>query len=570
MLGMSKPWFGSKPARIVAAVVFLLALAAVAAPLLIPVDSYRPLLVWALESATGREVQIDALKLYFVPTVHISVVNFKMKNPAGFPAGDALTANSIDLGLAPQALLARRLDITYIAPSGVQVNVLRNAAGRTNFATSAPAKAPAERPVPLFTLEQVGTVTVKDAAITFADALGSALPATMFSLRGVSGTVGAIDPQAADWAKKLVIAVDLRGAQLTLATLPKPIDFHTGALSINGGAARSTFSLSVGAVDLAGEAAFARLDPLLITFAVSGPELDFTTLAGFLDGARGGAGTPAKARRLLARGTIKIGKVVFAPLAASRLTGQLDLYTGAVRLNAWTLSAYGGTVRGNAELGDAADVPVAVTAQARGLSMSQVLGAIGTGSGSVTGTLDTSFRLTTSLTRNPEQQLKTTGTFAVRNGSFPSIAFKGLNLPAADSRFSYLGGDLRIAQERGYSNVLTLSGNGIQATSHGSFGFDRSLQYSGTGVVDALAQASSLMGSPLLSALQPLLSNALQQNVGAARLRVPFTLGGTVDDPQFALSGTPQLITGQGGTQAAKLPAAPPSIQDLVNLIPGI
>src|SRR5580658_9139684 len=188
--------------RIGAAVAFLLVLAALALPFLIPIDSYRPLLVWAVESATGRDVQIDALKLSVLPTVHITVVNLRLKNPPGFPPGDALTASSIDLGIAPQALLSRRLDVTYIAPSGVQLNVLRNAAGRTNFATTAPASTPAQRPAPVFTLEQIGAVTVKDAAITFGDALGKKLPAPIFSLRGVSGTIGSIDPQAPDWAKK--------------------------------------------------------------------------------------------------------------------------------------------------------------------------------------------------------------------------------------------------------------------------------------------------------------------------------------------------------------------------------
>src|SRR5580704_16300943 len=107
---MAQPWFRSQPVRIVAAAALLFMVAALAVPFLIPIDSYRPLLVWALESATGRDVQIDALKLSVLPTVHITVVNVRMKNPPGFPAGDALMASSIDLGIVPQALLSRRLE----------------------------------------------------------------------------------------------------------------------------------------------------------------------------------------------------------------------------------------------------------------------------------------------------------------------------------------------------------------------------------------------------------------------------------------------------------------------------
>jgi hypothetical protein len=516
-------------------------------------------MVWAIESVTGREVAIDALKLSFLPTVHVTVVNFKMKNPAGFPAGNALVASSIDLGIAPQALLARRLDVTYIAPAGVQVNVLRNAAGRTNFSTTAPAKAPAQNPAPVFTLEQISAVSIKDAVITFADALGPTLPAPTFSLRGVSGTIGSVDAQTPDWAKKLVIVADLRGAQLTLSNLTKPIEFHTGELTIHGGAARSTFSLSVGNIDLAGAAAFARLDPLLISFAVTGPQLDFKQLAAFLAGAHGGTSTQSKASRLVAHGTVKIGKVLFAPLAASHLAGQLELYTSAVRLNAWTLSAYGGTVRGNAELNGSAGAPLAVTAQAHGLNAAQVLAAIGSGGGNLSGGLDTNFRLTTSLSHNPEESLKTAGTFALRNGTFPSIG-----------HFSYFGGDLRIAQERGYSNKLTLLSPEVQATSHGSFGFDQTLQYSGTGVVNPLTQGSALIGSPLLAQVQPILAGLLPKAVTAARVSVLYTVHGTIGRPQFAVTGTPQLITNQSSGQATQLPAQTPTIQDLENLIPGI
>jgi hypothetical protein len=556
---MARARFDSKWVRIAGAAVFALLLAALAVPFLIPIDSYRPLLVWAVESVTGRDVSIDALKLSLLPTVHITVVNFRMKNPPGFPAGDALVAKSVDLGIAPQALLSRRLDVTYIAPSGVQVNVLRSAAGRTNFATTAPVKAPGQKPTPLFTLEQVGAVTLKDAEITFADALGKALPAPAFSLRGVSGTIGSIDTQAPDWAKKLQIVADLRGAQLTMSNLTKPIDFHTGELTIHGGGARSTFSLSVGSIDLAGAAAFAHLDPLTITFAVTGPELDFKTLAAFLDGAHGSTSASSKVRRLLARGTVKIGKVVFAPLAGSQLHGGLDLYTNAVRLNAWTLSAYGGTVRGNAELTGSAASPIAVTAQARGLNTAQVLAAAGSGSANVTGTLDTNFRLTTSLTRDPEQSLKTTGTFAVRGGSLPKIG-----------PFSYFGGDLRIARERGYSDKLTLLGSEMNATIHGSFGFDHTLQYSGTGVVDPLTQGTALLGSSLLSSIQPILASVLPQDVASTRVRVPFTLRGTIDNPQFAVAGTPQLIPAPGSGLATQLPTQLPTVQDLEKLIPGL
>lgn len=48
-----------------------LGLVTLAAPFLIPVDSYRPLLVWAIDAGTGRHVQIDHLQLYVVPSLRL-------------------------------------------------------------------------------------------------------------------------------------------------------------------------------------------------------------------------------------------------------------------------------------------------------------------------------------------------------------------------------------------------------------------------------------------------------------------------------------------------------------------
>jgi hypothetical protein len=70
-----------------------------------------------------------------------------------------------------------------------------------------------------------------------------------------------------------------------------------------------------------------------------------------------------------------------------------------------------------------------------------------------------------------------------------------INVPTGETRFSYFGGDLRIARERGYSNELRLLATGITGTARGSFGFDRSLNYNGTGVLDVQANGTSSTGS---------------------------------------------------------------------------
>src|SRR5579872_843758 len=66
----------SLPLRLAGAAVVVVVLALAAAPFLIPVDRYRPLVTWAVARATGREIAIDKLQLYLVPAIRIRAVNF--------------------------------------------------------------------------------------------------------------------------------------------------------------------------------------------------------------------------------------------------------------------------------------------------------------------------------------------------------------------------------------------------------------------------------------------------------------------------------------------------------------
>ena len=563
---MANRWYTSRWARIAIAAAFLAVLSTLAAPFLIPVDSYRPLLVWAIDAGTDRQVQIDNLKLYLLPTVRIVIAGFHLKNPSGFPPGDALTATSIDLGIDPSALLSRRLDVTSIVPTGVQVNVLRDTAGGSNFAQ--PVKRTAQGPGPTFTIEGISSINLTDADITVAEASSSKQAAPSLILDGVSGTIGSIDVQQADWAKRLVVVANLRGARLTTLLLNKPVELHSGTLTVKDGAGRATFSVSVGGVDVAGSAAFARLDPLSIAFAVRSPELDLDTLAPLMDvGARSRVAATSTPRYPLAHGTIAVAKVVFAPFEATRMTGQLDLYPSAVWLNAFTFSAYGGTVRGSAKLNGSAGIPLDVSARVNGLNVQRALAALRAGTGSVTGALDTRFTLRTLLARDPEDALTATGSFAVRNGSLPG----SLNGPSGETSFSYLGGDMHIARERGYSNRLTLIASGMQGTATGSFGFDQSLDYSGHGVVPVqAAEARFASSSALGSSIQQLLGSNLQQYVGAAQMSVPFTLHGTLDHPQFALAGSSQMLTSAASSVATQQQVQSPVAKQLLQLIPGL
>lgn len=561
---MRRPWYRSRGVRAAGIAAFALLLAAVAAPFLIPTDRYRQLLVDAIESATGRQVRIDALRFSVFPKLRLHVTGFYVENPAGFPAGDTLAARSVDLGVALRPLLSRRLDVTYIAPAGVQINVLRTAAGRTNVAI-APQRHGSDRyAAGVLTLERIGTVHVKDAAVTLADLPGAARPA--LELTGIDAKIRSIDPRARDWLKKITVTADVSGGRLTTLLLTKPLVFRTGEFSFEGGAGRGTFSLALGGASITGRAAIARFDPLAITFAVDSPAIDLDALARLVrPGAETGLATSAS-RRALATGSITAGKVAFAPFETTRDTAHVELSTRAVRLDRYAFSVCGGTVRGSALFdAGAGGLETSGTAQAAGIDVEQALAAFGLDVRSVSGTAQADLRFSTALTHDPERAFTASGTFAVRNGAFPGLD----NLPSGETSFSYFGGDLRIANERVYSNDLRLIESRLQATSRGSFGFDRTLSYTGTGVLSGLAPRFSIGGSALAASLRPILNAVVRRVAGAVSVRIPFALHGTFENPQFALAGTPQLV--RTASAAPPRPAVRlPSVRDIINLIPGL
>jgi hypothetical protein len=444
-----------------------------------------------------------------------------------------------------RALLSRRLDVTYIAPTGVEMNVLRDQAGRTNL-TFAPRNGSGHGSSDV-TIERIGKFDVKGATMNFTTLPQEGPPS--FSLSGVDATIGSIHPQEKNFIEKIAVGVDLHAAHLSSSLLARPVDFRSGAFDFKNYSGRGTFTLSIANVDLSGEIAFARLDPLVVSFAVSSPEIDLDALQSLVRS--GGETRAAGLRRLLAQGTARINKINFATFIATNFNGHFGVYTNGLQMQNCTLSAYGGNVRGNASIDTGkTGLPVSGSVQVRGMSVQDLMAALG--QRGVTGTLDENARMATLLQRDPEQSLTSNGTFRVLNGTFPSSQLRN---------FRYLGGDLRIAHERGYSNDLRLLAKGIQATLHGSFGFDQTLGYSGTAIVNAPAQLK------LAHQFTAILAQTMQRDLGTTRAAVPFTIYGSFSNPQFKMTGTPQLVNSSLQNQNTSLPS---SLQNILQQLPGL
>jgi hypothetical protein len=140
------------------------------------------------------------------------------------------------------------------------------------------------------------------------------------------------------------------------------VQFQTGELLVTGGAGRGTFSATLGTIRAEGTAAIARLDPLSVTFTVAIPVLDVDRLEGLAIRSTISSADPTP-QRLLARGEVKIGRLVIAPFEATRMSGRLSVHTRTIQLDSYALSAYGGTIEGTAALDySAANLPAPMEA----------------------------------------------------------------------------------------------------------------------------------------------------------------------------------------------------------------
>ncbi|HET8998940.1 MAG TPA: AsmA-like C-terminal region-containing protein [bacterium] len=387
-------------------------------PFLVPVDRFRPLIVRLAEDSTGRKIDIDALQLHLLPTIHLRVVNLHIKNPEGFPSGDTLVVKSLDVGTTLSSVLARRLDVTRVAFSGVEVNLLQTPKGKTNYdfsgrlgkpvATNAPEKANA----PAFSLSRIDSVTARGVKITS----GTYNPATrrvvpLFAADGLNARVGSINLGAQNWTDSVDVVGDLGGILFSNPALTKPLRIQKGIFRVKKGAVEGAFAAALDTLRVDGVVKIADIKNPIAEFDVIFPELDVDKLEALARA--GGGGTPPPPpggpRRLLARGNIKVGKVIARPVEAGAMTARLTIYTDRAEVTPYSLAAFGGTVRGTAVIDyAAARQPLEISAHAKGLDVGAVMKAAGRAQQGIAGKLDADVRATTALVPDPLTALKVT------------------------------------------------------------------------------------------------------------------------------------------------------------------
>ncbi|MGH9805588.1 MAG: AsmA-like C-terminal region-containing protein, partial [Candidatus Acidiferrales bacterium] len=218
---------------------------------------------------------------------------------------------------------------------------------------------------------------------------------------------------------------------------------------------------------------------------------------------------------------------------------------------------YSGRARGTMgiDLGSEA-MATRLAARLESVNAGQLVAALAPKSKSkVTGTLEADARLGTSLgAADLLAALGGDGTFAVRNGTVPGLNLGGalvemaklmqMSVPSGDTKFSYFGGDFRIANRRVHSQELKLEADVLDASLRGSLGFDETLSYTGTGMVkgQGTAQPQQQQSADPIGGLRRVFGRVAQTALQITGMRVPFAVSGTVQDPKFVLTGPPAPI----------------------------
>jgi uncharacterized protein involved in outer membrane biogenesis len=389
-------------------------------------NSYKPQIVAAVRSATGRDLEIGGsigLSVSSRPTLEMSDLSFS--NPPGFSRPRMATLRHLELRLALIPLLSRQIQIARLVVQQPDILLETNARGQSNweFALSGNAASAAPPGIALSSLRIEGgmlafrdpagqTTTIGLTALTAtADSpdapmhltVDGTYNGTQVGFIADTGPPDALTGGGAPWPLK--VAIVTAGARLNLnGMIAQPATGRGLALAVT---ADIPDLAALTPLDLAGSASFRPGMRPTIAANLSGKQIDLDAING-----ASSAGTPAKLTRPEAP-PVRSRRVIpdtRLPLDALRqndadiqlavdnlVTGGLDYNAvrlhlvardGKLTLDPATANVAGGQVDAKLTMdARSAAPPVTLTLRAPGLALQAVLKALGR-PGYASGTLE--------------------------------------------------------------------------------------------------------------------------------------------------------------------------------------
>ncbi len=145
-------------ASLLIGIVLLLVAAAVALPLLIDPNDFRDEISTLVEKQTGRKLTIEGeIGFSVFPWLGIELGKMELSNAPGFGPQSFAGIERADLKIKLLPLLRKQVEIKTVILHGLDVNLARDNAGRTNWDDLI---SPAEKPAPAETPEAKGPTTL--------------------------------------------------------------------------------------------------------------------------------------------------------------------------------------------------------------------------------------------------------------------------------------------------------------------------------------------------------------------------------------------------------------------------
>ena len=220
-------------------IVALLVAALVALPALIDVNSYKPLIVSQVKTATGRDLVIDGpISLSLLPTPTVSVTGVKFFNAPGSKNANMVEVKSVTVKPSLLALLGGSIEVSEVTLVEPKIVLEINAEGKPNWeftpsvAEAKPAAAKPSTPRPL----SLGRLTIDNGTLIFSDSKAGL--SVVADKANFTASVGSIDGPYS-----LAGGASINGAplKLDLAVGARGSKGHTADLALQAGGGKLGF-----------------------------------------------------------------------------------------------------------------------------------------------------------------------------------------------------------------------------------------------------------------------------------------------------------------------------------------
>jgi uncharacterized protein involved in outer membrane biogenesis len=220
-------------------IVALLVAALVALPALIDVNSYKPLIVSQVKTATGRDLVIDGpISLSIFPTPTVSVTGVKFFNAAGSKNANMVEVKSVTVKPSLLALLGGNIEVSEVTLVEPKIVLEINAEGKPNWefapsvAEAKPAAAKPSSPRPL----SLGRLAIDNGTLIFSDSKAGL--AVLAEKANFTASVGSIDGPYSLAGDASINGTPLR---LDLAVGARGANGHTADLALQAGGGKLGF-----------------------------------------------------------------------------------------------------------------------------------------------------------------------------------------------------------------------------------------------------------------------------------------------------------------------------------------